>query len=318
MVVLQRGTYLAGGFTCSFRRKPASAGFEGKPPLLLVHPLGVGLSSWFWDPFLSEWKGSEVFVPDLIGCGTSEAWQPSERGLFVPLDWVRALETLWREEIRRPVVVLAQGGLAPLAVQLATRETETWRGGRAVRGVVLASPPPWAETAQGLPEAEVRRNFELLSATLGSASPLGTLGYRALCARPFVRFFSSRFLFAAAAPDGDASAAERLDRFVDACCAEAAPERRWPVLAFNSGLVGQGGLGEELESLRTPTLVLAGAAEGLLPLSDDGSSYESRMPNCRAQRLVGRNALPWESARATAEAVGDFVDDVSGVGLSWG
>ena len=227
--ILQRGSYLSGGFAVSYQRKPAAPGFEGKPPLLLVHPLGVGLSSWFWDPFLSEWSGSEVFVPDLIGCGASEAWQPSERGLFVPLDWVRALEALWREEIRRPVVVLAQGGLAPLAVQLATRETETWRGPRAVRGIVLASPPPWAEAADGLPEAEVRRNFELLSATLGSASPLGTLGYRALCARPFVRFFSRRFLFAAAAgDDDDASADESLNRFVDACCAEAAPERRWP------------------------------------------------------------------------------------------
>ena len=98
--ILQRGSYLSGGFTVGFQRKPAAPGFEGKPPLLLVHPLGVGLSSWFWDPFLSEWSGSEVFVPDLIGCGASEAWQPSERGLFVPLDWVRALEALWREEIR--------------------------------------------------------------------------------------------------------------------------------------------------------------------------------------------------------------------------
>ena len=317
--ILQRGSYLSGGFAVSYQRKPAAPGFEGKPPLLLVHPLGVGLSSWFWDPFLSEWSGSEVFVPDLIGCGASEAWQPSERGLFVPLDWVRALEALWREEIRRPVVVLAQGGLAPLAVQLATRETETWRGPRAVRGIVLASPPPWAEAADGLPEAEVRRNFELLSATLGSASPLGTLGYRALCARPFVRFFSRRFLFAAAAgADDDASADESLNRFVDACCAEAAPERRWPVLAFNAGLVGQRGLGDELSSLRTPTLVLAGAADDLWPLSDDGAAYESRMPNCRAVRLAGRNALPWESARETAEAVGEFVDGVAGVGLSWG
>tara|TARA_B110001452_G_C15124262_1_gene391820 strand:+ start:63 stop:170 length:108 start_codon:yes stop_codon:yes gene_type:complete len=33
-------------------------------------------------------------------------------------------------------------------------------------------------------------------------------------------------------------------------------------------------------------------------------------------RLAGRNALPWESARVTAAAVGEFVDGVAGVGLS--
>ena len=101
----------------------------------------------------------------------------------------------------------------------------------------------------------------------------------------------------------------------------AAPRRRPSGdgrLAFNAGLVGQRGLGDELSSLRTPTLVLTGAADDLWPLSDDGAAYESRMPNCRAVRLAGRNALPWESARETAEAVGEFVDGVAGVGLSWG
>ena len=85
---------------------------------------------------------------------------------------------------------------------------------------------------------------------------------------------------------------------VDACRAAAAPERRWPVLAFNAGLVGQRGLGDELSSLRTPTLVLAGAADmaadDLLPLSDDGAAlYES----CR---LIG----PGWSARLPSPSLG--------------
>lgn len=109
-LVLPHGTFTYGGFSCRFRRKPAAPGFEGAPPLLVVHPVGIGLSSWFFDRFLEEWIGSEVFAPDLIGCGDSECWVPSERGLFIPLDWVRALETLWREEIRKPMVVLSQGG----------------------------------------------------------------------------------------------------------------------------------------------------------------------------------------------------------------
>ena len=33
---------------------------ENELPLLLVHPVGIGLSSWFWDKFLDEWQGGEV------------------------------------------------------------------------------------------------------------------------------------------------------------------------------------------------------------------------------------------------------------------
>ena len=117
---LPRSTFNYNSFECSFRRKAAASGFESQPPLLLIHPVGIGLASWFWDQFLDEWNGGEVYVPDLIGCGDSEEWDPSEQGLFVPLDWVRQLETLWVAEIRRPMVVMSQGGLAPLAIQLAS------------------------------------------------------------------------------------------------------------------------------------------------------------------------------------------------------
>lgn len=304
---LQRGTYLFGGFECAYRRKPAAPGFEGKPPVLLIHPLGIGLSSWFFDPFLEQWNGSEVWVPDLIGCGASEAWVPDQRTLAVPEDYVRSLQALWRDEIRRPMVALSQGGLAPLAIRLAAQESSTFQGSRAVRGLVLASPPEWQTITDGLSEAEVQRNFERLGATLGSPSALGTLGYRALCARPFVRFFSDQFLFAEAA---DA-------RFVDACCEFARPSRRWPVLAFNAGLMGQRGLGDELRRLRQPTLVLAGETAGK-PLSDDGRGYEQAMQNAQVRKLAGRNVLPWESTSATCEAVLSFVDSVSGAGLRWG
>jgi hypothetical protein len=88
--------------------------------------------------------------------------------------------------------VLAQGGLAPLAVMLAARESDDWRGHQAIAAIVLASPPEWSTLANGLDDGEVVRNFELLSASIGSPSPLGTLCYRTLCARPFVRFFSVR------------------------------------------------------------------------------------------------------------------------------
>lgn len=111
------------GFKCAYRHKRACAGYEEWAPLLLVHPVGIGLDSWFWHPFLRLWPG-EAFAPDLIGCGRSDAWDPAERGLFIPLDWVRGLEALWRMHVRRPVILVSQGGLAPVALCLAAREND--------------------------------------------------------------------------------------------------------------------------------------------------------------------------------------------------
>ena len=118
--------------------------------------------------------------------------------------------------IQRPVLVVSQGGLAPVAVRLAARECDTWIGSRAVAGLVLSSPPEWdaigegydrmeararcsqrlferagrSDAAQGKsasPPSQVERNFRLLGDVLGAPTPLSRLGWRALCSRPFVR-----------------------------------------------------------------------------------------------------------------------------------
>ena len=69
----------------------------------------------------------------------------------------------------------------------------------------------------------------------------------------FVKFFSDAFLFADAADE----------RFLVACESTASSERRWPVLAFNAGMVATNGLDAELRALEASsqqrTVVLAGA-----------------------------------------------------------
>ncbi len=89
-------------------------------------------------------------------CGDSEPWDPDQKGLFVPLSWVRQLEDLWRQHIRRPMLVVSQGGLAPVAVRLAAREADSWIGSCAVAGLVLASPPEWRDMAGGYDRIEAR------------------------------------------------------------------------------------------------------------------------------------------------------------------
>ena len=279
-------SFMFQGFKCAVRFKPAAPGFEDRPPLLLLHPIGIGLASWFWEPLLSEWRGA-AYAPDFVGCGASDAWDPAKQGLFVPLDWVRQCEALWRERIRTPVVVVAQGGLAPIAVRLASRETDAWSGRAAVRSIVLASPPTWRDIADGIDSSEVQRNYGWLS------SPLGGLGYRVLRSRAFVQFFSNLFLFAA---DADAT-------WLDEATSGATLEARWPVFVFNAGTVGQVGLDDELRTLPQPTLVLSGEADRRVA---DRREYAQAMAACRLVTLAGCNVLPWESPSETSEAIAEF------------
>ena len=75
--------------------------------VLLIHPVGIGLASWFWEPFLESVSekysnsnhtisDTNFYAPNLIGCGCmsegSDAWNPDKRGLFIPLGWVRGCE----------------------------------------------------------------------------------------------------------------------------------------------------------------------------------------------------------------------------------
>ena len=49
---LHQEYYEHDGWRLGFRHIRAAPGREAEPPLLLVHPVGIGLDSWFWDRFI--------------------------------------------------------------------------------------------------------------------------------------------------------------------------------------------------------------------------------------------------------------------------
>jgi pimeloyl-ACP methyl ester carboxylesterase len=275
------------GWRLGFRHKAAKPGREADPPLLLVHPVGIGLSGWFWDRFMDAWQGGEVFAPDLIGCGESDAWRPEERGLFLPLDWARGCAALWRDRIQRPCVVIAQGGLAPVGVLLAARESDDWSGSRAVSHLVLTSPPTWDDMTTAVPERELRRNYNGLRSRLGAAA-VGLVESRAA-----IRFFSDLFLFERAC---DAT-------WLDLASSECRASVREPVFAFNAGLLQHRSYEDELTRMQQPTLVLAGRAD---KRQARRRGYAERMRACELRSLPGCNVMPWEAPRETCDAVADF------------
>eukprot|EP00966_Prymnesium_polylepis_P016050 370771-Prymnesium_polylepis.1 len=234
--------------------------------------------------------------------------------------------------IRRPCVVVAQGGLAPVGVTLSARECDEWCGSRAVCGLVLASPPTWSEMVTAKPVAEATKSYEQL------ASPLGQLAFGLLEQRAFVRFFSNLFLF------GEGTEAD--ERWLDACCAgvrtphgatvappsrrtrrgfsaacprpplvlirctraaQATADARPPIFAFNAGLLQTRSYEVELRDLPQPTLVLSGESDKRVA---DRQRYRSEMRAAALRSLPGGNVLPWEAPRETAAAISAFCAEV--------
>jgi len=101
--------------------KEAAPGRENDCPIILVHPVGVGISSWFYTKLMTEFTDCPaIYAPDLIGCGLAhgaDAWDPESKGMFFPLSWVEGLETLINsvvmpdKDYEKGCVVLVQGGL---------------------------------------------------------------------------------------------------------------------------------------------------------------------------------------------------------------
>ena len=110
------------------------------PPVVLVPPVGVGIDRQFYSKLLRQFEGLglpiELHALDLLGCGSAA---PLPRRFYGPEIWAEQVLHYVRERVGRPVVVLVQGGMAPVALEL-------WRlgGGRpTVAGVVFMSPPPF-------------------------------------------------------------------------------------------------------------------------------------------------------------------------------
>lgn len=298
-------TYDYDGWTLTYRYKPASPGYESQSPLLLIHPVGIGLASWFWENFMREWQGPAVYAPDLIGCGVKHGgspYNPDERGLSFPLGWVQGCEALMNEvAANNPVSsvlnalpiprlgfgggswnVVCQGGLAPVGVMLAARNPTT------VSSLVLTSPPTYKEMTTPIPESELERNYNFLRNEFVEPIAFGLLETQWA-----IEYFSNLFLFSK----------ECDQQWLDSCCNEIDVKSRPPVQVFNAGFCNHRSFQQELESLPQPTLILSGNDDKRV---SGRVEYQTKMKDCTLQSLPGQNVLPWESPGQVCEAVKNF------------
>lgn len=102
-------------YPCAYEvHQPINATSEGVP-LLLIHPIGVGLSRQFWQRFCREWYNTGqrnlIYNPDLLGCGESDMPHLA----YTPSDWAEQLQYFLQTVVQKPVILVVQGALLPVA-----------------------------------------------------------------------------------------------------------------------------------------------------------------------------------------------------------
>jgi pimeloyl-ACP methyl ester carboxylesterase len=265
---------------------------QAAPSLFLIHPVGIGLDSWFWEKLMDEQRSSnqfDIYAPDLIGCGTlngGDAWDPDVKPLSFPLGWAEGIEPLLPRGSATDTTLVCQGGLAPVAVLLASRYPDL------ISRVVLTSPPTYDDMVTAVPQNELKRNFDFLTNPLSAKVAFGLLE-----SEWALRFFSNAFLFTEPCDD----------LWIQRALETISPEQRFPVAAFNAGLCNHRSFVNELASQITqPTLILSGLDD-----KRNRQGYVDNMPNCKWQRLEGCNVLPWENPAGVYQAIHDFCDFIA-------
>ena len=270
---------------------PHSSSLSESAPLLLIHPIGVGLSSRFWDRFIRCWRlhdpAAVLLAPDLIGCGTAIC---PPRPL-TPEDWAAPLITLLRERNSGPAVLVVQGASLPIALAMQAQAPEL------VSALVAISPPGWRVLQQEFPQNRAQLLWRWLFQGV-----LGNLFYRYARRQSFLNTFSRNNLFARA----DAVDEEWLTMLEQG---SRAMDTRWAVYSFLAGFWRRDWI-PQLTGLTVPLQIVFGAnATGIGrsrnwdDVNERMDTYFRNLPNAAITTIPGRNVLPYESTSLCVNSV---------------
>ena len=284
-------------FRCAYQVHPPSVSPSNDLALLLLHPIGVGLSSWFWERFIQAWlqKGQPypVYNPDLLGCGESDM----PRIAYHPADWAEQLEFFIQTVVKKPVVLIVQGALFPVAIALLQRPSASnW-----VQGMILSGPPSGPVMTHPGKAWQKRLVWNLLF-----DGPIGQAFYRYARRRQFLQSFSVRQLFAEA---------EKVDEsWLSALQAGASNlNSRYAVFSFLAGFWREN-YQSAIAAISVRTLVIVGNKASTISRSNIAETPEQRLafyldllPNAQGKQIPGRNVLPYEATSEFTDLVTKFL-----------
>ncbi|RMF23742.1 MAG: alpha/beta fold hydrolase [Cyanobacteria bacterium J083] len=286
--------YTWNGYQCAYKVNQANS---EQPAILLIHPIGVGLSGVFWERFITTWRKynhlGTIYNPDLLGCGASD----KPRIAYYPEDWAEQIAYFLVNFVKKPVFVLVQGALFPVAIALSQYPSAA----EYIKGFVLSGPPAWRIMSQAGKPLQQKLLWNLLF-----DSPLGTLFYRYARRRQFLQSFSVRQLFAKA---------EEVDanwlNFLEVGAQDLAT--RYAVFAFLAGFWRKD-YTEAIQGISQPTLAVFGKQASSISKSGIAETpservelYQKYLPRGEACIIPGRNVLPYENPPDFVQVTADFM-----------
>ncbi|MFB2922489.1 MULTISPECIES: alpha/beta fold hydrolase [Aerosakkonema] len=268
--------------------------------LLLIHPIGVGLSGNFWQRFCHQRSAAghrnPIYNPDLLGCGESDM----PRVAYHPIDWAKQLQHFLQNVVQKPVILVVQGALFPVAVELVKLEKES----NLIRGLILSGPPAWRLINNNTPDWKHKVNWNIFD------SPVGRGFFEYARSRKFIRNFSIRQLFAEVEKVDD----EWLDMLTKGAKDAAS---RHAVFAFLAGFWRQD-YKDAIAQISQPTLVVMGeeassiSKEGKKETPDERlADYLACLPKGRGLKMRGRNVLPYEETAEFVNAIAPFIREIA-------
>ncbi|MBD2184201.1 alpha/beta hydrolase [Planktothrix sp. FACHB-1355] len=268
--------------------------------LLLIHPIGVGLSGNFWQRFCRQWYAAghrnPIYNPDLLGCGESDM----PRVAYHPIDWAKQLQYFLHNVVKKPVILVVQGALFPVAVELVQLEKKS----NLIRGAIFSGPPAWRLISNNTPDWKHKVNWNIFD------SPVGRGFFEYARSRKFIRNFSIRQLFAEVEKVDD----EWLDMLTNSAKDAAS---RHAVFAFLAGFWRQD-YKDAIAQISQPTLVVMGeeassiSKEGKKETPDERlADYLACLPKGRGLKMRGRNVLPYEETTEFVNAIAPFIREIA-------
>ena len=288
------------GYRCSYELYPQKEDVTKSISLLLIHPIGVGLSKHFWHRFCSLWEEEDfpnaIYNPDLLGCGESD--MPSVA--YYPVDWAEQLEYFLETIVQKPVILIVQGALFPVAISLVKLQQKS----NLISGLILSGPPQLELMQKASSSMQQKLRWNLFD------SPLGKAFYPYARSRKFLESFSKKQLFANA---------NQVDEEWLGTLEKGAknPQSKYAVFSFLAGFWRQD-FSQAIAEIYQPTLVLVGSQASTISKTDKIETPEQRMntylkylPQAKGHQISGRNVLPYESTAEFVKAVSEFLREIN-------
>lgn len=159
-------------------------GNNNRTGVILIHPIGVGISKWFYNRLYQAFEDTNnasnplyLITPDLLGSGSAVHSEDAAIPLFNISDWSDQIAALMNtlEETYADIdqwCLVTNGGCSPIALQIAQRSVDAGdviSFQRPVTNVILSSVPRPPFFLQGNDPKKVAKAYKRLCGVIGKA-----------------------------------------------------------------------------------------------------------------------------------------------------